>query len=65
MRTPAEQIRAILDGMRKRAALLPSTGGEYRSTEEAMNTGARAKNLAMVSTKKPQVARFTPISYSK
>ena len=60
MRTPAQQLRAVLDGLRKRAASRPDfpTGGDNRTTEEALGTGAAARNLAMTSTKAPKLAKL-------
>lgn len=60
MRTPADQMNAILDRIRKQAAQRPvfPTGGDGRSTAEVVNTGAAARNLAMTATKKPKIARL-------
>lgn len=53
-----DKLRAHIDAVNKRAAELPEmpTGGDNRTLSEAIETGAAARGLAAMSTKKAQVA---------
>lgn len=63
MKSPKEQLRCLVDRLSKEAAsrpLLP-TGKDGRTTEEAMHTGAAARNVARMSSKKQDVMRTIPL----
>jgi len=57
MQTPAQRMRALVDQLAKAAANRPQlpTGGDVRTTDEAMGTGAAARGLARMNTKKAKV----------
>ena len=42
-----EKLRALIDGLNKRKAAGPVTGGDGRMQSEALNTSAMARNMAM------------------
>lgn len=54
--TGPERLRALLDRLYKAQASRPPmpSGGSNRMMEEAVNTGANARGLASLSTKKPK-----------
>lgn len=61
MKDPIVMLRALVDKMNKLDAKRPPmpTGGDMRSTEEVLNTGANARGLASMATKAPvNIARF-------
>ena len=65
MQTPTQRIRALVDRMTKMAADRPAlpTGKDGRTLDEAMNTGAVARNQAVMNTKKQDAGfRTVPLS---
>jgi hypothetical protein len=64
MKTPDQRIRAMVDKLNKRQAMRPAypTGGDNRATGEAINTGANARNLAMMQSKVGKVAQTVPLA---
>lgn len=58
--TPHEKLRALVDRVNKRAAKANPTGGDNRMGEEAMNTGAVARNQALMN-KVPKPVRPMPL----
>lgn len=58
--TPHEKLRALIDKTNKQKQQLP-TGGELRTTEEAINTSAIAKGQAIDRYKKGNVAKTLPL----
>ena len=53
--TPQEQMRKLIDNLHKQPSI--ATGGDKRSTAEAINTSAIARNQAMDRTKLGKVAK--------
>lgn len=65
MQTPAQRMRALIDQFTKAAAAHPElpTGKDGRMQEEAVQTGAVARALASMRTKKQDVMpRTVPIA---
>ena len=64
MKSPKEQLRCIVDRLNKQAATRPDlpTGKDNRTIEEAMHTGADARNIARMASKKQNVMRTIPLS---
>jgi len=55
-----EQLRALIDKVNKQTPK-PPTGGDGRTTAEALNTSAIAKGQAMSNSKVANVARTLPL----
>lgn len=62
MSTIPRRLRALIDSVNKRQAKLPSTGGEGRNLDEALGTGAAARGVAMMRTKKNAPGSMMPLA---
>lgn len=58
--TPQERLRALIDKVNKQTPRLP-TGGDGRTTAEALNTSAIAKGQAMDRYKVNKAVRTLPL----
>lgn len=61
--TPHEKLRAMVDKLRKHSAAKPPlpSGGPRRTMEEAMGTGAAARNLAQTNTRIGKSEEVAPL----